>query len=453
MAANNQSGPAYLADFGGGPTPATTTACQLPRLPQVPDDQLYDISKDGIDKYLNPQALNSHSEFLTATYLRVAHPALDSDSQGRLESWIHCHNGLRTARDNEWLAEEEVYHLTNRLLTWIQDQQDARLGPHPSGQWWVVPESYILHIYDATKRLAGQTRQGAAAAPALLINALPIAPVLGDATLVGPIAAQQHNARFAAAKFTIHFVFCNGDHWSLIIYQRSTGDSWYFDSLQDSCSDERSQLARETLEDWLQRSGSPAPAASSYYFPKVRKQLDGWSCSLHSIANIMAFVRFEVLGWTKMEPWKRCGPGGMLDELLVCLHRLMGLKYESQQKKPQATASKNPPNTALPAPAPAPQAPPAPARPAPAPAPLAPAPAPAPAPPPPAPPAPATKAQPSQADPGLRRSPRRPPAVVLSSKQSGSRPKQTMPLASTACGRGTRRLPVQLSNRPPPSPQ
>jgi hypothetical protein len=133
-----------------------------------------------------------------------------------------------------------------------------------------------------------------------------------------------------------------------MICQVPTGRSWYLDSLHDAHRNERSTKARAALLDWLQRSGRPAPtgvpAAERHETSDTRKQEDGWSCGLHVVANAMAFIRFEVRGWHKIEQLKMRKSKGMRKELLVCLHHLMGLKYDPDAKaaKPQLQTSGQP---------------------------------------------------------------------------------------------------------------
>ena len=56
-------------------------------------------------------------------------------------------------------------------------------------------------------------------------------------------------------------------------------------------------------------------------------QQDDWSCGIHVIANAMAFICFEVLGWHNIQHWSNVDGKLMREELLVGLHRLLGLKY------------------------------------------------------------------------------------------------------------------------------
>ncbi|KAK3936964.1 hypothetical protein QBC46DRAFT_19974 [Diplogelasinospora grovesii] len=56
----------------------------------------------------------------------------------------------------------------------------------------------------------------------------------------------------------------------------------------------------------------------------LNSQSENWSCSIHAIANAMAFLRLEVMGWDRID-YSRRGPSRMRDKLINCLHKLMGL--------------------------------------------------------------------------------------------------------------------------------
>lgn len=209
MANQQQQHVAYLADFGGGPTP---TAAQLVRLPThrdfptpLTDSELLDAQHRQLDREIDAY---DDLKLIMRIYARACHPNIDDMpkpslnpivSDPTIQAFEHCHNGLCTARRGACLEGEQVYHLAKRLITWLQDQDEAknRLGPYqwPSSNWWIAPAGYVLEGHSSGVTAA---RYGGAHMSARVAT-----PVLGDPTLFG---VNSHQPEFHAAKFTIHFV-------------------------------------------------------------------------------------------------------------------------------------------------------------------------------------------------------------------------------------------------------
>ncbi|KAG7289232.1 hypothetical protein NEMBOFW57_005597 [Staphylotrichum longicolle] len=293
----------YLNAFGANPSPDISRAIQLPTRndlqPPIPAAQLLDPNSDLIDRQLEVPA--REQAFLLNTYGRVAHPVLDQNQADKLDSFYSCHNGLYAARHGEWLESQDLYHLADRLVTWAQDQPNARLGNRSSGNWWILPELYAIRVgsEEATPTLASE--------------------------IYNSQQRQLHRTLFDQARFTIHMVNLSQNHWALMIYQPSTGHSWYLDSIATS-RNQHSKKARTAFLQWLAASNRPAPATKKPRTVKLKGQKDTWSCGLHTIINTMAFIRHEVLGWHNVVGWERLKADDMLKELVGCLHELMGLR-------------------------------------------------------------------------------------------------------------------------------
>ncbi|AEO63039.1 uncharacterized protein THITE_112766 [Thermothielavioides terrestris NRRL 8126] len=310
----------FLNDYDGGKSPQAAQHLQLPThrdfAKPLSDDQLHDATDPQFDRECRG-SLSGNRPFLDTAYRRVAHPALDEavSESNRLAAWRSCHNGLFRARHGEWLDGEDVYYLANRLLTWCQEQRPARLGSISQGKWWILPEHYNLLVRDPT---AGGWQEEA--------------PELGSGHY-SPGAANLHKKAFDNAKITVHFVHFSA-HWAVLFYRRSTGQSWYIDSMPEGAAF-RSRQAREALRDWLQRSGRPIPDPKADHFLEVNpEQEDEWSCGIHVIANAMAFIRFEAIGWHRIPEWRQKKSKEVRKALVTCLHQLMGLKIDPEHKSP-----------------------------------------------------------------------------------------------------------------------
>jgi hypothetical protein len=192
----------YLNEFGvGGPTPPASRALRLPDntdlQPPIPHAALWDATGPAVNqKILSADPGGTGGEFLQDHYARVTHHTLDGSdnslSEIKLHAWKACHNGLRRARRCRWLEEEDIYHLTERLVTWIQDQSGARLGNRALRNWWIVPELYALRIHDIDP--PGPSDPGP--------------PGLADPEWFTELDQEVHKQRFNAAKLTAHLVVC-----------------------------------------------------------------------------------------------------------------------------------------------------------------------------------------------------------------------------------------------------
>jgi hypothetical protein len=233
----NHQATEYVTEFGDGPTPEAVKVLQLPQ--PVPDNELLDVTAPTLD--IDLEALSTSDEtavFLRTTSERVACTVLSDvgvANDQNLGRWRNCYSGLYRARRGLWLEDQQIYHLADRLLMWMQGQPEARLGGRSSGRWWLVPEIYVLHVDDDTRRLGH-------------INLPPSVElrheIIGDTNMQQP-----HVDQFDTARFTVHILHCNASHWSIIIYQQSTGNSWYLDSELDDRLPCRSNEARNALWD------------------------------------------------------------------------------------------------------------------------------------------------------------------------------------------------------------
>ncbi|KAK4032783.1 hypothetical protein C8A01DRAFT_40757 [Parachaetomium inaequale] len=271
MADTKQMRLAMAKEFGG-PTPVHSKQLNLPShqnlQPPIADAQLLDATSPQINKEIKALATgNPDWNFLTATYTRVAHSLLDQPgTEATLQAWKHCHNGLFAARKSDWLDGEHIYHLAERLITWSQDDPNARLGNRASGNWWIVPTNYTLLV-----RGAGGD----------------ITPPFGwfdeDAATL---------ARFDQAKFTVHFVHFTA-HWAVLIYQHSNGNTFFLDPQTGEGRKTRNYAARDEFRRWLQASGKPLPPGADHVRVNVPDQEDAWSCGLHAIVNAMSFLHSQ----------------------------------------------------------------------------------------------------------------------------------------------------------------
>jgi hypothetical protein len=282
-----------------------------------------------------PRDNQPYNQFLTQ-YLPFAHPILDLAENANRgnpighQQWIafhSCHNGLQRARAHSCLQGDEIFHLAERLLTWAMDQPEARLGNRQSGRWWIASGLELTLNIETLE--AENVDSGA--------KGLDVQSAFTEADRQALLQS------FANATFTVHFVHSEvANHWTVIIYRPATGDSWHFDSMrnrtttknkkgvsQTSTKESRARLARRELERWLRNTNQhQIPPNGQAYSIWPRQQNDGWSCGLQCIANILAFLRHEVLGWHRVRGWDRNKSSDfMVADLVGSLHYLMGIDY------------------------------------------------------------------------------------------------------------------------------
>ncbi|KAK4142423.1 uncharacterized protein C8A04DRAFT_29872 [Dichotomopilus funicola] len=309
------------ADFGGYNTPAATLQWNLPDNRDLNDDgsKLGNglINVAGDSRFNEPISKGQlDNSFIWNTYERITRPDLDpTDNLNICRIWADSQDGLLCLRNGWWLSGESIFHLIERLLTYSQDQPQARLGIRTSGHWFVVPDQYLLRVIKRKKQ-----------PPQYQSYALGEVEVPGE--------KQRLRQRFLQAKLTLHISHHN-NHWALVIYQRSSNMLYYLDSVE--CGREiRAMRARRAFQEWLARSNlQDVGYRSRLHIVDLLDQQNKWSCGLHVILNAVAVVRYECLDW-----WGIPGaPLGNDDERLeylfdmrnkICdsLHRLMGLYYE-----------------------------------------------------------------------------------------------------------------------------
>ncbi|KAK3297299.1 uncharacterized protein B0H64DRAFT_431270 [Chaetomium fimeti] len=309
---------AMLTEFGGSPTPAPTIQLNLPNHqswdPDVTESDLIDARMKRINcRKVGPIDDERLEHFLTVKYGRVGHQLLDSGDQTSVfEGWRHCHNGLCEVRRREWLDDENIYYLAERLITWSQEQEPARLGDRASGNWWIVPPRYHIRV-----REPGDEEGEMSAALGCVENKR---------------VSDEFHEKFDKAKFTVHMVHLK-NHWAVLIYQHSNGNTFYLDSLPKGLQD-RNRRARDEFRRWLRESDKVLPRGARHHMIRVPDQEDAWSCGLHALANAMAFLRYESLGWNKIQGWTSMGSRPMRRQLITCLHQLMGLKFIPPETPP-----------------------------------------------------------------------------------------------------------------------
>ncbi|KAK4238280.1 hypothetical protein C8A03DRAFT_33736 [Achaetomium macrosporum] len=321
----------YLNEFGaGGFTPDTSRKFRWPThkdltfiKPLLDHEDLHDAQSPEIDRLLK----GVEEKFLRNTYGRLYDPRLDGSWEDAMYAWEHCHNGLWKARHSEYLEEVEVCHLAEKLVRLAQYDGDARLGPHEKGNWWILRDVYAIQT-----------------------SGLQLTPELGEMKIGGE-GEVELKARFNKAKFTVHLVHL-GHHWAVMIYQPSARRTWFIDSLYTERNErkrdsqwaslkKRCHKARKAFDDWLARSKLPLPDPGKHYCASSPDQIDPWSCGLQVIANILAFIRYEAVGWHRIPHWaekyeksSRKAVNAMLKELVVSLHNLMGLRLGNKGLKP-----------------------------------------------------------------------------------------------------------------------
>jgi hypothetical protein len=320
------------------PTPEASKSLQLPHpqtnpVPFTAPFRWFKVNS-SFDKTVNPPAsINSESGQQTQVgsplqdYIAVSHPVLDFAEnanrgvpvgQQRWEAFAACHNGLHIARHALFLQGDEIFHLMERLMTWVMDQPDARLGNRQTGTWWIA-SGFHYTLYIETNLPHDSAARG-----------------LDVRGLVPESERLAFRSSLQNATFTVHLVNSEAaNHWTVIIYRPQTGDSWHFDSLGPggisrngkSSGASRANLARQELERWLESSGHRVPRTGRAYNVQTAPQTDGWSCGLQCIANVLAFLRHEVLGWHLIQGWENHSSDDMIAELVGSLHYLMGIDY------------------------------------------------------------------------------------------------------------------------------
>ncbi|KAJ4403095.1 hypothetical protein N0V85_005166 [Neurospora sp. IMI 360204] len=128
-----------------------------------------------------------------------------------------------------------------------------------------------------------------------------VSDIWGTSSIYGDASSYEQN--FDRALYTVHFIHHRDpDHWTVIVRESETGHLWHFDS--GGGEDERERRlngAIDRLTTWLRRCNKQIPETSEAFNVSVTEQTQHWECSLHSIANAMAFLRFGILGWDKLK--------------------------------------------------------------------------------------------------------------------------------------------------------
>ncbi|KAK4221526.1 hypothetical protein QBC38DRAFT_491871 [Podospora fimiseda] len=271
-----------------------------------------------------------------------------------------CYNGLYNLRHGNFAVITELCALAIRVLSWAQEHPSARMGNFndpfngaPAGRnnrtWWIATTStYVLlphdFIVDGTLKntLVSEGKQsafdlGEGPAPA------------GDAMPGEYDAAPLNNAKFAL--FPVNLGTRN--HWALLIVykppafvgrEKHEWKCWYLDS-QDNVNGDgeddveeynlRAEAATAAVEAFFRRATPTAifvPGDGTVHLQrrvKMTPQDDGFSCALHVVANIVACVRFETIGWDRVLGWD-VDPvvrvRDMTKHLNRSLHHILGLK-------------------------------------------------------------------------------------------------------------------------------
>lgn len=307
------------ADFGGYNTPAATLQWDLPDNTNL-DDPGLKIGNGLINVQADPRFNEEISRkvdhaFVWNAYQRITRGDLDPiDGPNICQIWAQSQDGLFFLRIGEWLNNDSLFHLTERLLTYSQDHQAARLGTRQSGHWFVVPDQYFLQVF----KKRGQPAQYQSWA-------------LGAVEV--PEEMERLRQRFLAAKLILHIIN-HPNHWALVIYQRSSNMLYYLDSDSNDRAT-RARRARRAFKDWLAKSNlQDVGYTNRLHVVKLLGQQNQWSCGLHVILNAMAVVRYECLDWRGITgaPVQNSTGGreslfDMRKDISNALHRLMGLYY------------------------------------------------------------------------------------------------------------------------------
>ncbi|KAK3308462.1 uncharacterized protein B0T15DRAFT_572628 [Chaetomium strumarium] len=293
--------------------------------PPLQDEDLYDASSPNIDRSLGEKDVE---KFLRDTYARLYDPRLDGTWDEALDAWMHCHNGLQKARAGEELFDDEVYHLAQRFVSLAQYGGDTKLGPRDQGKWFILPALYAIRLDDGAKW----------AAPTIK---------LGHPVVSTPETTEKLREMFKKAKVTVHLVNLPR-HWAVLFYQPATGATCYVDSLythqpkkrrtvygKDAINDLKGKCkrAKDAFHKWLEESGLPPANPDKHSCASSPDQEDGWSCGFQVMANILAFIRYEAVGWHRIPYWanqcrksRRRAVRNMRREIVMCLHNSMGLR-------------------------------------------------------------------------------------------------------------------------------
>ncbi|KAK4164325.1 hypothetical protein QBC43DRAFT_353235 [Cladorrhinum sp. PSN259] len=295
-------------------------------------------------------------------YQRVASGTLDDMTPGdtpthnfTMDSLKNCHDGLlrlRTGHSYIQLPDEsELCQFAFRLLSWSQKRPAARMGGFKSAgrAWWLAAAPFTL----AEPTSAGNT-------PVTIFNldlAGAVASVAKAYSHQIPVG-EETKAGFEAAIFSLHPVHLKNSHFSLIILHKPPPDPalpaanqaawryWYLDSQKCCYEDDvqtgktaaewrsnRANIAAELLTQFLKNSGVNIPGGVLQPAADVvmTPQLEPYTCGLHVVANIIAFIRFERIGWDRVNDWRIVGDPTdrtkrMESSLIMSLHHIMGLK-------------------------------------------------------------------------------------------------------------------------------
>ncbi|KAK4187024.1 hypothetical protein QBC35DRAFT_343544, partial [Podospora australis] len=335
---------AYHDSFGGFPTPSEAAEFRLPSyqdLKWFPETSEWD---DLHDVYLSGKNIDDDSEhtddahrvLLGDLYARVAYPSIEVDdwvssdrgepSYRTLQSLIYCKNGLYDARHGNHLVAESVVYMTQRLLAWAMKMEVqvkpgelprrvARLGTIDDGKWWVANVEYMLRVTPQGAERGGVTADLGKGA---VFDAL----YKDDNSYLGD------EQRFRRALVSIHVVyFANPhNHYAVIALHKPPKvrkwQAYYMDSMSSGHT-QRGRAAFNELDKWLKRQASdlaPRGGFDRIIVGTIPPQSDAWSCGLMVIANALAFVRFESLGWN--HSW----PVDIRDRVVQSFHYIMGLK-------------------------------------------------------------------------------------------------------------------------------
>lgn len=278
------------------------------------------------------------------------------------------HNGLVKYRQSDLLTGASLYHLTRRLITYLQDlEPTSYLGSIDEGRWWLAPDCYHILVS------CGRIEQGPDDPPPSYG-----ASTIGAAHMSTDYVAQSlygtdrflDGERFDRARFTFHWInlqFYNypdpkktaekdaekEDHWALVIRHAGTNRGHYFDSMfSHHSAGERAtrlRLVREAMNRWLGDSGKPllvdlkAPARQPVQRELKNKGL--WQCGVHTMANAIAFIRCGRLGWHNIPAWRGATAStgreaDMVDQIGRSLHRLMGLTHDPTEDKSRSFSAK-----------------------------------------------------------------------------------------------------------------
>ncbi|KAJ4403094.1 hypothetical protein N0V85_005165 [Neurospora sp. IMI 360204] len=320
----------------------------------INNEDLHDTWRPPYNRRLKEDSPGHHSKTLYDAWKRVQIPYLESNDFGdsfeamssdTRNAYEQQHNALCELRHNfqshgelfvyprsddsnegpdishdEGTAtpsKEAIHHFAYRIISQVQQQEKAVLGNFDGGKWWIAPPNASIEL--TSVETSNPTPD----------KAQPDGEGDGLTRL-----RESDRARAVAADYTVHWVCyqhkqkgTENSHLAVIIRERATGNTWYFDSLDprkvdtEVDLDEKYQSVVSRLHKLCRKNDIEIPANTFHRRVGVIPQDRPWACGLHAIAHTLAFLRFGVLGWHEISTWAK--PAGDEAKLRKLRHDMM----------------------------------------------------------------------------------------------------------------------------------